>query len=340
MSAFDIIFSFAITWGVGLGLPSIVRYGIYRRALFRDEALGWAVGLTLANFVFFILLGSQSKTHIVLFFIGFISYRLLQRVSGPWDKTLAVRAKRRLRSSAPPEAIDSGSGLDMAEALPPRTDVGREAAPVRRHLGGWHRIFIVLLVLWFSAVGLRVSYELSGKTYERYLVERFDPPAEFDEGDIVDYEHHILLELGVASAIAKERRIDEDRNAPIGSLTRRLAEDSDARAIEKRVALSRRLLSRGLPELTSSVARELSVELSVPEQALKEKESLVRQLLMLRLRQENGILRSMLLYEVFGAQDPVYTVNTGSVLVVALGPVMAFLLIGCVVVWIKRGFRN
>lgn len=82
----DLIASFLFTWSVGLGLPALVRFLIYRRPLLPAEALTWTIGLGLAEAALFISLGSQNKTHAVLLLIGWVAYKILKRQNGRFDR--------------------------------------------------------------------------------------------------------------------------------------------------------------------------------------------------------------------------------------------------------------
>ena len=88
--SFDLIASLVFTWSVGLGLPALVRFLLYRRPLLPTEALPWTIGLGLAEAALFIALGSQSKTHAVLILIGWIAYKILKRPVGPLDSLAAT----------------------------------------------------------------------------------------------------------------------------------------------------------------------------------------------------------------------------------------------------------
>jgi hypothetical protein len=81
----DLIVSFLFTWSVGIGLPALVRFLLYRRPLLQAEALTWAIGLGLTEAALFIALGSQNKTHAVLILIGWVAYKILRRPVGPFD---------------------------------------------------------------------------------------------------------------------------------------------------------------------------------------------------------------------------------------------------------------
>jgi len=95
MTVFDLLISFVLTWSVGLGAPAFVRYVIVRRPLLRYQALGWAIGLFLAEVVLWTLLGSQSKTHAASILVAVFAFRILQSQTGPWDDAERMTPRRR-----------------------------------------------------------------------------------------------------------------------------------------------------------------------------------------------------------------------------------------------------
>lgn len=70
----DILF----TWGVGLLPPFLIRYVFYRRQIKEYMAVIVCATFLVFNLIFFISLGSQSKTHAVLFLIAIVSYKILR----------------------------------------------------------------------------------------------------------------------------------------------------------------------------------------------------------------------------------------------------------------------
>lgn len=71
-------FSFALTWGIGLTPPLLIRYAFYRRPLNKWPAIGYCALLFCVNIVIFTALGSESKTHSALVIIAFVSYYILK----------------------------------------------------------------------------------------------------------------------------------------------------------------------------------------------------------------------------------------------------------------------
>ena len=79
LSPAEIIFSFIITWVVGLSVPLLIRFVFLRRAMSKGAALITVALCWCANIVIFTALGSQNKTHAVLFLIAWISYHILRK---------------------------------------------------------------------------------------------------------------------------------------------------------------------------------------------------------------------------------------------------------------------
>lgn len=77
----DLILSMVITWTIGLTPPLLTRYIVVRGPLSKWPAVGVCALLFFVNMIIFISLGSQSKTHSVLYVIAFASYWLLRRPS-------------------------------------------------------------------------------------------------------------------------------------------------------------------------------------------------------------------------------------------------------------------
>jgi hypothetical protein len=74
-----LLFSFLITWGVGLLPPFLIRFVLMRRPISR----GWAVGVVALFWVFNVILSialeSQSKTHTAFALVAFASYLILRK---------------------------------------------------------------------------------------------------------------------------------------------------------------------------------------------------------------------------------------------------------------------
>lgn len=78
-----IIVSFILTWGIGLIPPLIIRYLIIRKPLSKPWAIGLVIFFWIVNIAIFTALESQSKTHMALFLIGWISYVILKKPNKP-----------------------------------------------------------------------------------------------------------------------------------------------------------------------------------------------------------------------------------------------------------------
>ena len=74
----SLIISAVLTWGIGLAPPLIIRYAVSGRALSKGVAIAIVVVFWLINVIIFTALGSQSRSHIALFFVAYVSYRILR----------------------------------------------------------------------------------------------------------------------------------------------------------------------------------------------------------------------------------------------------------------------
>jgi len=74
----SLIISAILTWGVGLLLPVLVRFVIVRKPLSKKVAILLVCIFWVLNLVFFIAIGSQSKTHTALFLVAVASYYILR----------------------------------------------------------------------------------------------------------------------------------------------------------------------------------------------------------------------------------------------------------------------
>ena len=145
---FDLALSFLFTWLIGLGLPALVRFILYRRALLAAEALTWACILGLGEMAIFIALGSQNKTHAVLFLIGWLAYRLMQRPNGRFD----ARIRTELASSASNEP-EGGNALCLPRSVRP-SFIKRAAKALAIRGKGQRRLILTLSTLAFVSLSL------------------------------------------------------------------------------------------------------------------------------------------------------------------------------------------
>lgn len=79
LSAVELILSFIVTWLIGLFPPLLLRYAIFKRPIEKKFAIAIIIFLFIMNLSIFIVLGSQNKTHAVLYLIALISYGILNR---------------------------------------------------------------------------------------------------------------------------------------------------------------------------------------------------------------------------------------------------------------------
>lgn len=83
-----LIFSFLLTWTLGLFPPLIIRYKFLKAPMSRGKAIATVAFFWFFNLILFTVLGSKSKTHGALFLVAYASYVILRR-EGPLFKQKA-----------------------------------------------------------------------------------------------------------------------------------------------------------------------------------------------------------------------------------------------------------
>jgi len=69
--------SIFLTWGIGLVPPLLIRYAILKKSMNKWSAIGTCVFFYFFNIIFFIAIGSKSKSHFALTLVAYVSYRIL-----------------------------------------------------------------------------------------------------------------------------------------------------------------------------------------------------------------------------------------------------------------------
>ena len=111
----NLIVSAILTWGIGLAPPLLTRFAILRRPIGKSAAIVFVVIFWVLNLMFFIALGSQSKTHMALFFVAIASYYVLRR---GWKK---------YQSNLHPQHVSkTTSSSTNQEQVKPGAEVNRE----------------------------------------------------------------------------------------------------------------------------------------------------------------------------------------------------------------------
>jgi hypothetical protein len=111
-----LLVSFALTWGIGLTPPLLVRYAIWRRPVAsKVAAAAIAGGLFFVNVVLFTMMGSTSKTHGALMLVCWASYGILRQgaARGP------TKATQGSRGSAQPFAALAPGGPEERPSTTP-----------------------------------------------------------------------------------------------------------------------------------------------------------------------------------------------------------------------------
>lgn len=74
-----LVISFIITWSIGLIPPLLIRYVFLRRPIGKWPAIGVAGLFMILNIFLFVAMGSENKSHTVLFLIAWVSYIILRK---------------------------------------------------------------------------------------------------------------------------------------------------------------------------------------------------------------------------------------------------------------------
>lgn len=77
LSIIDLALFFFATWTIGLSLPLLFRFVILRKPINKWVAFATAVIWWFANITFWVWMGSQSKSHTVLFVIALVTFYIL-----------------------------------------------------------------------------------------------------------------------------------------------------------------------------------------------------------------------------------------------------------------------
>ncbi len=81
MNESNFLLSIVLTWTIGLIPPLFIRFVIVGRPISSNFAIGISALFWVFNFALFLILESQSKTHLALFLVAWASYWILRRSS-------------------------------------------------------------------------------------------------------------------------------------------------------------------------------------------------------------------------------------------------------------------
>ena len=79
MDATILMISMVITWGIGMTPPLLIRYLLVKKPLEKKISVVIIIIQWVVNLMIFTALGSQSKTHTVLYIMAFVSYCILRK---------------------------------------------------------------------------------------------------------------------------------------------------------------------------------------------------------------------------------------------------------------------
>ena len=86
----SLIYSFIVTWTIGLLPPLIIRYAMLRRHISRKWAWVFVIVFWIINLIVFELMGSHSTYHVALLLVGYVSY-YIYRTSYSLKQILSFR---------------------------------------------------------------------------------------------------------------------------------------------------------------------------------------------------------------------------------------------------------
>lgn len=333
METGNLIFSIALTWTVGLVLPAVVRFLVYRRPLISYEALAWAFGLAFVELILFVVLGSTSKTHAVLLVIGTVAYKLLQARSGPLDVRLMPA-----RTVMPPNLAVT----DETIANAPAASSGAKGAskrsiayPSKRLMWFW----IAVAVCWVAVVAGRTAYELSGESSTQFLVSRTDYVSDLREHDLAALENSLRDTFGTTPGGATQGQ-GGVAYTPVDKTSSVFDDMANEERAKRALQLTQRLSEFQLQPLSDAAINTLSSELSMSSDQIRAQPIVARQLL--RLREVRRMMESspVLKSQILGTRSPTYSAQVGVIVAIACMPPIAAFLVGVMLMRGRQGFRR
>lgn len=142
LSVSDLLFSFVLTWVIGLAPPVLIRFTLLKHPMEKKFAIGTCFFFWVLNIVLFTALGSKSKTHAALLLIAFVSYAILRHQdNSPNSGAVSVHTK-----------------------LNPALFLNR--------LGGWERLFVVVSFSWLLIATTTYFLALDGNSFCASFIPR------------------------------------------------------------------------------------------------------------------------------------------------------------------------
>jgi hypothetical protein len=111
------ILSIVITWVIGLAPPLLIRFVFLRKPIERWIAIAVCAPFILINLGIFIAAGSQSRTHLAVWLIAYVSYRILRSHAGSATSNVRPTFDSTRNSSLPAAQIGSLDLKLRADAL-------------------------------------------------------------------------------------------------------------------------------------------------------------------------------------------------------------------------------
>lgn len=127
----SLIFGIVLTWTVGLIPPIVIRFAILKRPMGKGSAIGTVLAFWLFNLMFFIALGSKSRSHIALVLVALVSMWILRRPMNEREAKISAAKARESSSDGSTELmtfasignlkameaqLNSGTGVNAADS--------------------------------------------------------------------------------------------------------------------------------------------------------------------------------------------------------------------------------
>ncbi|MBI5076584.1 MAG: hypothetical protein HZB62_15645 [Nitrospirae bacterium] len=148
LSGLEIGLSFILTWVVGLLTPLIIRFVLLRRPLGKKMAFAVSFVLYVINLAIFIALGSQSKTHAVLFVIAWIAYAILIKQKKETAQKSRVSSRNEYDEWKAKKVSAEQTGLNPPVEAEKQETENINITSLDGRLTGWKRLWILSSAIW------------------------------------------------------------------------------------------------------------------------------------------------------------------------------------------------
>lgn len=324
----DLISSFFLTWALVL-LPPIGLRVIRGTAFSKAWAIATALLLFFANHIIFAVITNQQSLRPFLTLGALVTFFALRWHTRASAADSAAAQRRALGYSL--EASHPSTESPTLRTLVTSQIVSNPAFRSSLNRRGWIRIWIVATICWLFAVAGRLGYELNSEANSRLLAYRIDHAPTLSIGDLDRVERNLrkalegeqtksALSASAGSASPSDQYLDD------------LVKSNDARVLK--------LLPSEIAPLSTHQATALAEKVKIPVDAVSRaplEAQRLRALIALRTSMDDS---PVLRYQVLGYRSPSYEPRIMVIIIAALLPPIALILIWVIVTWIARGFRS